>query len=133
MDQAVADITRTTKEWGEAFRSGEAAQTMAFVAPNAVLVPPNESVLAGAGAIAAWARGMLDAMTVQEIDISVDSVRVAGDWAVSHGTWHMTMSTGDSVMSDTTRYVVIWERHADGAWQVVHDIWNSGRPLGHAG
>jgi uncharacterized protein (TIGR02246 family) len=128
MDQATEDIIRAHKEWGEAFRSGDVAQTMAFLTPDAVLIPPNEPARKGAEEIEPWARGFLEAVTVQEIDIAVDSVRVAGDWAVSHGRWHMTLEVGGNVMSDTTRYVVIWERQSDGAWKVVHDVWNGGLP-----
>jgi ketosteroid isomerase-like protein len=129
MDQTTADITRATSDWGSAFRSGEVSRAMAFVAPHAVFVPPNEPPLVGYPAIEAWARGMFEAVTIQEIDISVDGVRAAGDWAVSHGRWHMTMAAGESTIGDTTRYVLIWERGADGAWKVVHDVWNSGLPV----
>ena len=130
MDQAIADITRATKEWGEAFRSGSIADTMAFLAPHAVLIPPNHPVLAGTEAVEAWARGMFEAVTIHDIDISVDEVRVADGWAVSHGQWHMKMVAGDAEMSDTTRYVVIWECQADGTWKVAHDVWNSALPVG---
>jgi uncharacterized protein (TIGR02246 family) len=129
MDQVTAEITRATREWGEAFRSGEIYDTMAFLAPDAVLIPPNHPALVGTEAIEAWARGMFEALTIQDIDISVDEVRVADGWAVSHGTWHMTMAAGDNIMSDTTRYVVVWERQADGSWKVAHDVWNSSLPL----
>jgi uncharacterized protein (TIGR02246 family) len=129
MNEAAAEITRATKEWGEAFRSGEISDTMAFLAPNAVLIPPNHPALIGTDAIEAWARGMFEALTIQDIEISVDEVRIADGWAVSHGQWHMTMAAGDNIMSDTTRYVVVWERQTDGSWKVVHDVWNSSLPL----
>jgi ketosteroid isomerase-like protein len=72
---------------------------------------------------------MFEALTIQDIEISVDEVRIADGWAVSHGQWHMTMAAGDHIMSDTTRYVVVWERQTDGRWKVVHDVWNSSAPL----
>jgi ketosteroid isomerase-like protein len=53
MNEAAAEIIRATKEWGEAFRSGEISQTMAFLAPNAVLIPPNHPELIGTDAIEA--------------------------------------------------------------------------------
>jgi uncharacterized protein (TIGR02246 family) len=129
MDQAAAEITRATKEWGEAFRSGEIARTMAFLTPDAVLIPPNHPALVGTEAIEGWARGMFEAVTIQDIEISVDEVRVADGWAVSHGRWHMTMAAGDTIMSDTTRYVVVWECQVDGSWKVAHDVWNSSLPI----
>ncbi len=129
MDQDVQDITRATHDWGAAFKTGDVARSAAFLAEDAVLIPPNEPAVIGVEAIAEWSQRMFDAVTVQDVDITVDEVRVAGDWAVSHGVWHMTMLAGDTPLSDTTRYVVIWERQADGAWKVSHDIWNSALPL----
>jgi ketosteroid isomerase-like protein len=129
MDEVVAKITQATKEWGEAFRSGEISDTMAFLAPDAVLIPPNQPALVGTKATEAWAKGMFEAVTIQDIAISVDGVRVADGWAVSHGEWHMTMAAGETIMRDTTRYVVIWERQTDGSWKVAHDVWNSSLPL----
>ena len=125
MDQDVQDITRATTDWGAAFKARDLARTMAFLTEDAVLIPPNEPAVVGAEAIAAWSERMFDAVTIKEIDITVGGVRVAGDWAVSHGVWHMTMSAGDTEFSDSTRYVIIWERQDDGAWKVSHDVWNS--------
>jgi uncharacterized protein (TIGR02246 family) len=129
MNDAVAEITRATNEWGEAFRSGDISDTMAFITSNAVMIPPNHPAVIGTEAIEAWARGMFEAATIQDIEIAVDDVRVADGWAVSHGEWRMTMTAGDQVMSDTTRYVVVWERQEDGIWKVAHDIWNSSLPV----
>ena len=129
MDQDVQDITGATKDWGAAFKAGDLARATAFLTEDAVLIPPNEPAVIGAEAVAGWSQRMFEAVTVQEIDITVDGVRVAGDWAVSHGVWHMTMLAGDTVLNDTTRYVLIWERQVDGAWKVAHDVWNSALPL----
>jgi ketosteroid isomerase-like protein len=69
------------------------------------------------------------AATIQEASTTVDEVRVAGDWAVSHGVWHMTMSVGGATVGDTTRYVLIWERQEDGSWRIAYDVWNSALPV----
>lgn len=125
----VADITRTTHEWVAAFEAGDAALGATFVTDDAVLVPPNEAVLMGAEAIEAWSQRMFDGITVEEATTTVGAVRVAGDWAVSHGEWRMTMSVGGATVGDTTRYVLVWERQADGSWKVAYDIWNSALPV----
>ena len=128
MHQAIEDITRATNDWGAAFMAGDVSRTLEFLTQDAVLIPPNEPAVIGGEAIEAWSQRMFEAATIQEVDITVDGVRVAGDWAVSHGVWHMTMSVGEAIVSDTTRYVVIWERQMDGAWKVAHDVWNSALP-----
>ena len=125
----VADITRTTHEWVAAFEANDAARGASFVTDDAMLVPPNEAVVTGAEAIEAWSQRMFDGMTVEEATTTVGAVRVAGDWAVSHGEWQMTMSVGGVTVNDTTRYMLVWERQTDGSWKVVHDIWNSALPV----
>ena len=128
MHQAIEDITQATKDWAAAYKAGDLSRAVAFLTQDAVLIPPNEPPAIGSEAIEAWSQRMIETVTIQEMDITVDSVRVAGDWAVSHGEWHMTMSVGDAIVSDTTRYVLIWERQTDGAWKVAHDVWNSALP-----
>ena len=125
----VADITRTTHEWVAAFEANDAALGATFVTDDAVLVPPNEAVLMGAEAIEAWSQRTFESMTVEDATATVGAVRVAGDWAVSHGEWRMTMSVSGATVGDTTRYVLVWERQADGSWKVAHDIWNSALPV----
>ena len=128
-EDAVADITRTTHEWVAAFEANDAARGASFVTDDAMLVPPNEAVVTGAEAIETWSQHMFESVTVEEATTTVGAVRIAGDWAVSHGEWQMTMSVGGATVSDTTRYMLVWERQTDGSWKVAHDIWNSALPV----
>jgi uncharacterized protein (TIGR02246 family) len=128
-DDAVADITRATHEWVAAYEAEDVARAISFVTDDAVLVPPNERIVTGVEAIEAWSQHMFESITVEEANTTVQDVRVAGDWAVSHGEWRMTMSVGGATVSDTSRYVLVWEQQADGAWKVAYDIWNSVLPM----
>jgi uncharacterized protein (TIGR02246 family) len=128
MDEDVAAITRATKDWGDAFKEGDLHSSLAIVSEDVVVVPPNQPEVVGHEAFEAWARGMIEALEVDEVNVTVSDVRIAGDWAVSYGTWHMRGSTEGAPMSDTTRYVVTWERQPDRSWKVVHDLWNSSLP-----
>lgn len=124
----VAAIAQATERWADAFVRGDIDAAMALVTPGATFAPPNEPVAAGAPAIEAWARTALGQVSFEEVSSTVDSVRVAGDWAVSRGHWAVTLSSQGSVVTDTSRYVVIWERGDDGPWKVAFDIWNFAQP-----
>lgn len=124
----VAAITQATERWADAFVRGDVDAAMAFVTPGATFAPPNEPVAAGAPAIEAWVRAALGQVSFEEVASTVDSVRVAGDWAVSRGHWEVTLSSETGVVTDASRYVAIWERQEDGRWKVAYDIWNFGQP-----
>jgi uncharacterized protein (TIGR02246 family) len=124
-EEDVAAITRASQEWVAAFEAEDVPRAMSFLASDAVLVPPHEPPLSGAEAIEAWTRRMFEAITVESANTTVDEVRVAGDWAVSHGVWQMSLTMNGVTVGDTTRYVLIWERQADGTWLIVYDVWNS--------
>ena len=126
----VAAIKQATVEWAAAFARGDVAGAAAFMTPAARLVPPSEPVVSGAAAIQAWAGSALSAMPFESVASTIDSVRVAGDWAVSRGSWSITMLAEGTTVSDTSRYVVIWERQADGSWKAAYDIWDFGHPAG---
>ena len=124
-EEDVAAITRATHEWVAAFEAGDVPRVMSFLTRDAVMIPPHEPPLTGAEAIEEWSRRMFEGVTVETATVTVDEVRVAGDWAVGHGVWRMTLSVDGMTVGDTTRYVLIWERQANGSWKIVHDVWNS--------
>lgn len=129
VEEDVANITRSTHEWVAAFEAEDVSRMMGFVAQGAVLIPPNQPIVSGAEAIEAWSQGLFENVDVEEASTVVEEVRVAGDWAVSHGTWHLALLVNGVAAVDTTRYTLVWEREPDGSWKVTHDIWNSALPL----
>jgi ketosteroid isomerase-like protein len=129
MNQDVEAITRATQDWVAAFEAGDLSGSTKPLTDDAVLVPPHEPEVAGRNAYEVWARGMLAAVEIDEATATVDDVRVAGDWAVSRGTWSMKGKAGGAPMVDTTRYVLLWERRG-GSWKITYDIWNSELPAG---
>lgn len=119
-----AAIARTTEEWAAAFKAGDAVGAASYMTSGGMLVPPNEPSVTGVSAVEAWARNALGMMTVNDVQSLTDSVLVAGDWAVSRGAWILTITGGGATVTDTSRYVVIWERQADGSWKAAYDLWN---------
>jgi len=53
-----------------------------------------------------------------------------GDMAHEHGTYTATATpkAGGEPTTDNGKYLVIFERGADGTWRLVHDIDNSSEP-----
>jgi uncharacterized protein (TIGR02246 family) len=127
-EQAAAAIEQTTRDWAAAYQAGDAARAASFVTDDGLFVPPNAPRISGRDAIQRYNKRLLDAVSIEQVTTTVDGVRLAGDWAVSHGSWAIVFSENGRSFADTTRYVAIWERQADGSWKVAHDIWNSALP-----
>jgi ketosteroid isomerase-like protein len=127
-------ITGATEAWAAAFARGDAAAAAEFVTANGTIVPPNMPAVSGTEAITAWAQAVLASMTLVGVSSTTDSVQVAGDWAVSRGHWVITVAPDSATtVADTSRFVVVWERQADGSWKAAHDIWNTALPLPSGG
>jgi len=131
VDKDITAIERATQEWMARFRAADVPGSAKTVTDDVVLDPPNQPTVVGKQAFEAWTRSLFDMITVDEATATVDEVRVAGDWAVSRGRWHMRGRAGGAPMADTTRYVLIWERRG-GSWKIAYDIWNSANPAGGA-
>ena len=97
-----------------------------LVADNAVYLPPNESAVVGRAAVREW----VDAFPhVDEMTLTINDVIGEGDLAVVRGSFAMTVTGDDGVsVADHGKYIEVWGRQSDGAWRLVRDIWNSGRP-----
>ncbi len=127
----VEAITRINEAWTAAIKAGNADQMVAPLTTDGMLLPPNEPATTGLDAARAWSDRMVSQLTFTEATAVIDEVVVAGDWAFTRGTFHGTFQpkTGGAVMSDVTKYILIWQRQSDGSWKIARDIWNSNNPV----
>ena len=73
-------------------------------------------------AIELYWQGMLD-HGVAAADFVIGDVHSSGDMAVERG--HVDLKFSDPAAPPATvRYLVMWQRQADGAWKIRYDIWN---------
>ncbi len=49
-------------------------------------------------------------------------VSESADFGYTSGIGVGTFATPDGVVTSATRYIAIWQKHADGSWQVVADM-----------
>jgi len=129
-DQVEAEIRAALESWAASLAAGDVEQSMTFVADDVVLVPPGEARAVGRDSVEAWTTRMVNSFTLDSVVVELSEVRAVGDWAVSTGDWVIRASVGGQEFENTSRFVVMWERQADGSWKVTYDIWNFRWPTG---
>ncbi len=123
----IAAVNAVREREVAAISSGEA--NTAYLAADAVLMPPNEPAVSGIDAIDAWLRDFLAQFTVT-VNYTGSEITVSGDWAIEHsaGTLTLTPVGGGDPMEVVIKRIHVYRREADGSWKMVYDVWNSDAP-----
>ena len=123
-------IEEATAKGVAAYNSGNPRGFAAVYAADALFMPPNAKTLDGIKAISDGWQATWDA-GFRNIRITASDVMVRGDLAVETGTWSgdiQPAAAGGAPLHDNGKYIVVWQRVANGKWLVVRDIYNSDNP-----
>lgn len=122
-----AAIDAASRNFSAAFVAGDTAAIRELYTKDAVLLPPGREIH-GRDAIARFfapnplRTQLAHAMTSEDL-------RIHGDMAIDSGTWSNTFRGADGEQySASERYLVIWRRATDGAWQIEYDMWHRPAP-----
>jgi uncharacterized protein (TIGR02246 family) len=112
-----------------AVNAGDARAWAALFTDDGVQMPPNMPANIGRSAIEPWSKGFMD-MFGLEFALSVDEVRVLGEWAFERGTYTISLNpkSGGQSLQDAGKYITIYQRKSGDGWQMARDIWNSSNP-----
>jgi uncharacterized protein (TIGR02246 family) len=115
--QAVEQFTR---DFESLFNAGDAAGMAAYYAPDARLLAENTELIQGRAAIERfWSHAIERAQAARAVrTISLDEVTSSGNLGYALGTVVVLIPPGRQV---TTKYATIWQRDADGRWQLAVD------------
>lgn len=119
-----SEIDRVNAKLMAAVRAGDPSAAAALYTEDACLLAPNQPMLAGRAAIAAFfeASGEMGARALQletrELEIRDDTAHEMGSYA---------LLDADSKTLDVGKYLVFWQRR-DGVWQLHRDMLNSDLP-----
>ena len=116
-----ADIQALNDQFCAAASRGDGAAMAALYAPDAVMLPPDNSVVTGPAAIGSYLVGLekggahLKLTTTEVARLSPDFIREVG--VASFDT------LGDKPVNVKGTYVVVWKR-VGGAWKLWTDIFH---------
>ncbi len=127
-DEDVAAIKAATEEYIQAWRSADWVTLAALHTEDAIVMPPNESMVQGRDEIQA-----LNEASPAPIEANLTIVEIdgRGDLAYARGTYSVTMQPEGvpEPIQDTGKYLEIRRKQEDGSWLITIDIWNSDLPL----
>jgi uncharacterized protein (TIGR02246 family) len=119
-----ATIHALVKDWAAAAQAKDAEKFTAVYADDATVMFEDAPDLNGKAAIREAVPGMMQDPNFA-LSFTADKVVVArsGDLAYETGNYQMTMSDArKKPATESGRYVVVWQKQADGAWKVVVDV-----------
>ncbi len=123
-DGAQAAIEAGAVAFVEADASGDGGQVAALYTEDGAVLPPGGTQVDGRDGIAAFWQGAIDSGLVLT-GIEPLEISESGDQAVDIGFVHLSAPDGEGGMTAlTAKYIVIWQRGADGVWRLHRDIWN---------
>lgn len=115
-----ATIQALDDKFDAAANRGDATAVAALYAPDATVLPPDNSVVTGAG-IRTFFAGMASA--IDHLKLTANDVkRLSPDYIREFGVASFT-TKGDKPTAVSASYVVVW-RKVDGAWKLWTDIFH---------
>ena len=119
-----AAIHALVKDWSAAAQAKDAEKFVSVYAEDATVMFEDAPDINGLAAIKEAVPGMMQDPNFA-LSFAADKVVVArsGDLAYETGSYQMTMSDAKKKPAhEAGRYVVVWQKQADGAWKVVMDV-----------
>jgi uncharacterized protein (TIGR02246 family) len=121
-------IEKQAADFAAAFNRGDAKAVAAMYTEDAIALPPDADLVRGRAAIEKlWTEAMASGM--KTLAFTVLDVQSSGNLAVETGRAMIGLQPpGQPMTTQAGKYVVVWQRGADGQWRLLRDIWNSGGP-----
>lgn len=128
-------VEKTLRElnakWSDAAASGDLEKVVSYYTEDAVVMPPNAPAATTKEAIRkTWS----EMFNIPGFKISWKSTRVevaaSGDMGITSGTYEVTITPADGgkPVQDNGKFLVVWQKQADGTWKSSLDMWNSDLP-----
>lgn len=115
-----------------AYNGGDVATFARVYAPDATVLPANGAPIHGQPAIAQFWQGGWGA-GIRNLKLTTDELDVHGASASEVGRYEFDLQPASGPAAhDRGKYIVLWKRNAQGAWQWYRDIFNSDVPAAAA-
>ena len=131
IDKARIHIDKKNKKYMEFYNNGDASGVAELHTNNALVMPPNIDMVKGKSSIK---KAISDEVSAGATDLAFTTINMYGneDFVTEVGRYSLNVKNeGEIVMSDSGKYVVLWEQVSKNNWLMKADIWNSDLPIKH--
>ena len=118
-------VREADEQWSKVAEAKDLEKTVSFYDDDAVVMPPNQSMVTSKDGIRNLWKGLLDSLTSISWKTSRVETSKSGDMAYLVGTYELTMKDGTK---DRGKYCEVWRKKADGKWKVATDMFSSDLP-----
>jgi len=123
-EQIRKSIEEVNATYSEAIQEGNLAGAVAGYTDDATMVPPDGGLVKGKQAIEEYYRTLFQ-MGMKEVVLTTIEVEGSGGTVYEIGKTRVRIQPeGQEAIQDSSKYLVIWKRQADGTWKVHVDIWS---------
>ena len=121
------------QRYAEPFRSGDTDRWVEAFSTEAVGMHHTLPALEGREAIRDFGRMVHDRFVIEQFDLTVNEVRVSGNWALTRGSFTSRFVAGGTDQTSASqpeapatvgKFVLLWELEDDGEWRIVLDMGN---------
>ena len=127
VEEDVAAIKKLYEQVVAAVNANDAGALVALFTDDAMLLPPNRTVIVGKEAVGDFFRRILDRNTVEVGSANLEEVFVSGGWAFARDTAVdiFTPKGGGEARQNNIKHVYLLQRQSDGSWRLARMMWNS--------
>lgn len=121
----VERITELRDEYVKAENAGDVDGILETCRDDIVFIPPEAPPVRGIDASREFLGEFLDAFDIT-IELSRETITVAGDFAYEWGTVSGTLTSPDGQAQPVSNsYLIVYQRDSDGAWGQSKHVWNA--------
>ena len=131
INKARVNIDKQNKKYMEFYNNGDASGVAELHSDDALVMPPNIDMVKGKISIK---KVISDGISAGATDLAFTTINMYGneEFVTEVGRYSLNVKNeGEILMSDSGKYIVLWEQVSKNNWLMKADIWNSDLPIKH--
>lgn len=131
INKARIHIDKQNKKYMEFYNNGDASGVADLHMDDALVMPPNINMVKGKESIK---KAISNEISAGATDLVFTTLDMYGneEYVTEVGRFLLNVKDeGEIVMTDSGKYIVLWEQVSKNNWLMKADIWNSDLPIKH--